>query len=56
MFEPLGNLRSGYTGEKRKSWKAMMDLSRDPRECIFSYLGLIVSWLLAVAQGHNQGL
>ena len=33
---------------KHKSWKAMMDVGRDPREGIFPPLGLIVSRLLAV--------
>ena len=33
---------------KFKSWKVMMDAHRDLQEGIFSSLGLIVSWLLAV--------
>ena len=44
----------GDTGKKRKPWKAMMDSGRDPREGIFQSLGLIVSWLLAVAHSQNQ--
>ena len=41
-------------GKMHKSHKAMMDLSRNPREGIFPSLGLIVlaAWLLAVA--HKQ--
>ena len=34
---------------KHKSWKTMMDTNWDSIECIFKSLGLIVSWLLAVA-------
>ena len=34
---------------KCKSWKVIMDLCRDPGEVVFLSLGLIVSWLLAVA-------
>ena len=32
-----------------KSWNAMMDSGRDPREGLFLCLGLIGRWLLAVA-------
>ena len=51
MHKPvLPVLPSGNTGKvNSKSWKIMMDAGRDPRECIFVSLELIVSWLLAVA-------
>ena len=36
-------------GDAVKSWKAMMDMSRDPTEGIYPSLGSSVSWLLAVS-------
>ena len=33
---------------KCKSWKAMMDSGKDPKESILPFLWLIVNWLLAV--------
>ena len=45
----LGKLYQVSIPVKCKSWTAMMEMGRDPREGIFLFLGLTVSWFLSVA-------